>query len=144
MSHRLDDRSNLSKEWLRDRLEDAVRTHDLLPPALRLQVRTMYDGINVHVPADSGDETQDHVTHSVTAADVRRLNEVLEWMRQIPGEAATKRLRCKVLFLRSRLKGDQPTSWRRIAEMTGVSYVKASYVYDRALFEVYGIVEREK
>lgn len=133
---RLDDLSAIDPSWIQARLEDAVQTHDIMPPAVRLKVRTMFDTLNLKETPEPDDQSP-FSKLSATSRDINRMYETLEWLRLVPAESLPeKRMKMDVLFLRAKTRGGKNCSWRRIAEAVGISHTKAEYVHFNALSEL--------
>lgn len=141
MSHYLDDIANLSPDWLMARLDDAVRTHDLLPPPMQMEAKTMYGCIDLKTEPDP-DEITPFTKLAANSSDLRRMGEVLVWLGTLAGTPESKRTRIKLLFLRSRIRADERTSWRRIANHLGISHEKARYLHSHALVDLQEAVWR--
>lgn len=139
----LDDLSLIDADWIQARLEDAVQTHDIMPPAVRLKVRTMFDTLNLKETPEPDDESP-FSKLSATSRDINRMYETLEWLTLIPAQSISdKRKKMNVLFLRARTRGGKNHSWRRIGEAVGISHTKAEYVHQDALNELTMAVYRK-
>lgn len=139
----LDDINKIDPDWMQARLEDAVQTHDILPPAVRLKVRTMYDTLHISEEIDP-DEESPFAKLSATSRDIRRMNETLDWLQLMPAPSLPeKRVKVNILFLRARTIGGKPVSWRKIAEKVEISHTKAEYVHKGALTDLVMVVYRK-
>lgn len=135
MSKYLDDIANLSPDWLLARLDEAVATHDMLPAAEQMQVKTMYSCMNLQSELHPHDDPPEP-RFTARNDEVRRMMEVLLWLSNLTGSIQSRRTRIKLLWFRSRIRGDQRTGWRRIAKIIGTSHEKARYMHDHALHDL--------
>lgn len=142
MKDRLKTPDNLTREWIIDRLEDAVQTHDIVPDRIGTSqgIKNIYNSFEILPDEHYPDEDSPFSKLVATAVDIRRMDEVMDWIRHLGGAPKQRRVKVQVIWLRSHTQGGRNRSWRKVGKKVGTSHTQAQIIYDSTITELFKIV----